>query len=112
MRKFPKRSLKKGIFRPKNTQKREKSFFFCDFLKKSLEKICQLKKLPYLCKRFRNTTNKRKQSGNDSVAQLVEQMTLNHWVEGSSPSGVTKKSQTYVCDFFIYKHAKDYFGGQ
>ena len=26
----------------------------------------------------------------DSVAQLVEQMTLNHWVEGSSPSGVTK----------------------
>ena len=27
----------------------------------------------------------------DSVAQLVEQMTLNHWVEGSSPSGVTLK---------------------
>ena len=26
----------------------------------------------------------------DSVAQLVEQMTLNHWVEGSSPSGVTE----------------------
>ncbi len=23
---------------------------------------------------------------NDLVAQLVEQMTLNHWVEGSSPS--------------------------
>ncbi len=28
----------------------------------------------------------------DSVAQLVEQMTLNHWVEGSSPSGVTKQN--------------------
>ena len=28
-------------------------------------------------------------SMNDLVAQLVEQMTLNHWVEGSSPSGVT-----------------------
>ena len=27
----------------------------------------------------------------DFVAQLVEQMTLNHWVEGSSPSEVTKK---------------------
>ncbi len=27
---------------------------------------------------------------NDSVAQLVEQMTLNHWVEGSSPSQVTR----------------------
>ena len=28
----------------------------------------------------------------DSVAQLVEQMTLNHWVESSSLSGVTKGS--------------------
>ena len=28
----------------------------------------------------------------DSVAQLVEQLTLNQWVEGSSPSGVTKQS--------------------
>ena len=27
---------------------------------------------------------------NDLVAQLVEQMTLNHWVEGSSPSQVTR----------------------
>ena len=27
---------------------------------------------------------------NDSVAQLVEQMTLNHWVESSSLSGVTR----------------------
>ena len=27
---------------------------------------------------------------NDLVAQLVEQMTLNHWVEGSSPSQVTQ----------------------
>lgn len=26
---------------------------------------------------------------NDLVAQLVEQMTLNHWVVGSSPTGVT-----------------------
>ena len=25
----------------------------------------------------------------DSVAQLVEQLTLNQWVEGSNPSGVT-----------------------
>lgn len=28
----------------------------------------------------------------DSVAQLVEQMTLNHWVESSSLSGVTSKA--------------------
>ena len=28
----------------------------------------------------------------DSVAQLVEQMTLNHWVVGSSPTGVTRQN--------------------
>ena len=27
---------------------------------------------------------------NGAIAQLVEQMTLNHWVEGSSPSQVTR----------------------
>ena len=27
----------------------------------------------------------------DSVAQLVEQLTLNQWVVGSSPTGVTKR---------------------
>ena len=30
-----------------------------------------------------------KNAKTDSVAQLVEQMTLNHWVVGSSPTGVT-----------------------
>ncbi len=34
----------------------------------------------------------RKAHRNDSLAQLVEQLTLNQWVEGSSPSGVTKGS--------------------
>jgi hypothetical protein len=29
------------------------------------------------------------QSLSDSVAQLVEQLTLNQWVHGSSPCGVT-----------------------
>ena len=29
---------------------------------------------------------------NDSVAQLVEQLTLNQWVESSSLSGVTKQN--------------------
>ena len=37
---------------------------------------------------FATATSKR----NDSVAQLVEQMTLNHWVESSSLAGVTEKS--------------------
>ncbi len=34
---------------------------------------------------------------NDSVAQLVEQMTLNHWVESSSLSGVTRKGSS-LCE--------------
>ena len=34
--------------------------------------------------------HQRKSRANDSVDQLVEQMTLNHWVVGSSPTGVTK----------------------
>ena len=31
----------------------------------------------------------------DSVAQLVEQYTLNVWVLGSSPSGITKISKRF-----------------
>ena len=34
----------------------------------------------------------RKSKITDSVAQLVEQMTLNHWVESSSLSGVTRQN--------------------
>ena len=43
------------------------------------------------------------QSQNDSVAQLVEQLTLNQWVEGSSPSGVTSNQPLTECvgGFFI-----------
>ena len=40
----------------------------------------------------------------DSVAQLVEQLTLNQRVEGSSPSGVTKEIRKLLkinaCGFF------------
>jgi hypothetical protein len=32
----------------------------------------------------------------DFVAQLVEQMTLNHWVESSNLSGVTKGSDVKI----------------
>lgn len=38
---------------------------------------------------------------NDLVAQLVEQMTLNHWVESSSLSGVTKQSLKSGCFFYF-----------
>ena len=37
----------------------------------------------------------------DSVAQLVEQKTLNLWVLGSSPSGVTKERFTIRGPFFM-----------
>ena len=48
----------------------------------------------------------------DSVAQLVEQMTLNHWVVGSSPTGVTYKdhkkwkiteNQAFSVIFILYE---------
>ena len=46
---------------------------------------------------------------NDLVAQLVEQMTLNHWVVGSSPTRITKNKtrlkqldQKSGCFFFLY----------
>ena len=35
-----------------------------------------------------------------SLAQLVEQLTLNQWVEGSSPSGDTTKSHPFTGGFF------------
>ena len=38
----------------------------------------------------------------DFVAQLVEQMTLNHWVEGSSPSEVTKGNMPEAYSFFRF----------
>ena len=37
----------------------------------------------------------------DSVAQLVEQMTLNHWAEGSNPSGVTIEQPNWLL-FFLH----------
>ena len=37
-----------------------------------------------------------------SLAQLVEQLTLNQWVEGSSPSGDTKRVASNRGPFAIY----------
>lgn len=59
--------------------------------------------------------HQRKSRANDSVAQLVEQMTLNHWVVGSSPTGVTIKdhrkwktveNQTFSTVFIFAQTAK------
>ena len=38
----------------------------------------------------------------DSVAQLVEQLTLNQWVEGSSPSGVTQAGNLSISGFLFW----------
>ncbi len=64
--------------------------------KKFGSNACSFGKKAYLCNRNTKSTP-------DSVAQLVEQMTLNHWVESSSLSGVTHKSDTdIICvAFFI-----------
>ena len=36
-----------------------------------------------------------------AIAQLVEQMTFNHWVQGSSPCGPTKIKTPPLAVFFI-----------
>ena len=51
---------------------------------KKTQKILQIQKMSLPLQRKSKIT--------DSVAQLVEQMTLNHWVESSSLSGVTRQS--------------------
>lgn len=66
------------------------------FLKKISRKFCGIEKRHYLCNR--------NQQNVDSVAQLVEQMTLNHWVESSSLSGVTKQSLKSGCFFISAGH--------
>ena len=44
------------------------------------------KRLKYIWRlRYTNKAH----SADDPLAQLVEQLTLNQWVEGSSPSGIT-----------------------
>ena len=62
-------------------------------MKKISRKFCGIEKRHYLCNR--------NQQNVDSVAQLVEQMTLNHWVESSSLSGVTKQSLKSGCFFYF-----------
>ncbi len=52
-----------------------------------LKKFAHVKKKQYLCTRFRKKLV--------PLAQLVEQLTLNQWVEGSSPSGDTKRMQPH-----------------
>lgn len=71
-----------------------------------LKNILPIKKKPLPLQ----TSNK----DNDSVAQLVEQMTLNHWVESSSLSGVTKESSQHNADCFFRitrkREHKQHFG--
>ena len=72
---------KKPHFRAKKGDFRGKTKKIAFFAKKICKNACQFKNNAYLCNRNRKQP--------DSVAQLVEQMTLNHWVESSSLSGVT-----------------------
>ena len=54
-------------------------------------------------------------SQDDFVAQLVEQLTLNQWAEGSSPSEVTKSKAGkllkvfYFQEFFILTNSSNKF---
>ena len=46
------------------------------------------------------------QPENDSVAQSVEQLTLNQWAEGSSPSGVTACTETCRVSRRSFSHVR------
>ena len=41
-------------------------------------------------------------SGFGDIAQLVEQMTFNHWVQGSSPCVPTRNKKTAAWRFFYF----------
>lgn len=45
-------------------------------------------------------------SGFGDIAQLVEQMTFNHWVQGSSPCVPTRNSTTACRSFNFYVYEK------
>ena len=64
--------------------------FFCE---KNTENICRFIKKQYFCAVF--------ETAHDSVAQLVEQLTLNQWVVSSSLTGVTKKKETMIRFLFF-----------
>ena len=57
-------------------------------MQKISPKFCRYQNKQYLCSVFKGEPKQIRQK-NDSVAQLVEQLTLNQWVESSSLSGVT-----------------------
>ena len=70
------------------------------FLKKVTKIFGQFKKKQYLCTRFliKSALSLEKIV---FLAQLVEQLTLNQWVEGSSPSEDTK-GHPDGCPFLFY----------
>ena len=46
----------------------------------------------------------RKKVADGGIAQLVEQMTFNHWVQGSNPCASTKKLESPNGDFYFLWH--------
>ena len=73
-------------------------------IKKERQKFVGMKIIPYLC--TRNSARVLIQKQNDApVAQLVEHLTLNQGVQGSSPCGCTeRKKQVRKTCFFSYLH--------
>ena len=61
-----------------------------------------------MCQNLPRTTETEKTfllsgSGSGDIAQLVEQMTFNHWVQGSSPCVPTRNSTTACRSFNFCK---------
>ncbi len=64
-------------------------------------------KIPKIFRLFAARNKARRCFAPDSVAQLVEQMTLNHWVESSNLSGVTRLDKSKFFEFvqsFLFRN--------
>ena len=85
--------------------------FFRVFKKKDILLTLQnaKNKEKFLLYKNKTLTLHRKKRKSDSVAQLVEQLTLNQWVEGSSPSGVTKQAEMFQKAFRFFLLLKNLF---
>ena len=60
-----------------------------------------VKKKQYLCTRFRNQDIVARRNQEVFLAQLVEQLTLNQWVQGSSPWEDTERHPNLDVSFFV-----------
>ena len=74
--------------------------FFFDFFLHFVFKCVKIAPVPWK----QNPAFSLSRSGFGDIAQLVEQMTFNHWVQGSSPCVPTRNKKTPHGVFFVALH--------